>query len=203
MERREALRLLATGLALQVSPRNLFAALQEARVVLGTQPGLRTLDSHQNATVTAIAELIIPATETPGATDVGVNQFIDLILTEWYSDEERDCFLKGLADVDARTQSLFEKKFVDCPLRQRAEILAKLGEEMTEEAEAVRDHARPYRGSLPKPERNFYYMMRSLTLTGYYTSQEGATRELGFQVIPDHQDSCADEQEAKKEQQDQ
>ena len=84
--------MLATGLALQVTPRNLFAALQEARVVLGKTTGLRTLDSHQNATVTAIAEMIIPRTETAGATDVGVNQFIDLILTEWYSDEERDGF---------------------------------------------------------------------------------------------------------------
>jgi Gluconate 2-dehydrogenase subunit 3 len=193
--------LLATGLALQLAPGNLLAALQEARVVLGTQPGLRTLDSHQNATVTAIAELIIPGTETPGATDIGVNQFIDLILTEWYSDEERDCFLKGLADVDSRTQSLFEKKFVDCSLRQRAEILAKLGAEMNEAAEAARDQASPYRGSPPKPEKNFYYMMRSLTLTGYYTSEEGAIKELGFEVVPNHYASCADDQEAKKDNQ--
>jgi hypothetical protein len=195
--------LLATGLALQLAPRNLFAALREARVVLGTQDRLRTLDSHQNATVTAIAELIIPGTETPGATDVGVNQFIDLILTEWYSEEERDRFLKGLADVDFRTQSLFQKKFVDCSPRQREEILAELGEQMTEEAEAVRNHARPYRGSLPKPEKNFYYMLRSLTLTGYYTSEDGAIKELGFEVVPNHYDSCADDQEAKQEQQDQ
>ena len=198
MERREALRLLATGLALQLAPRNLFATLREARLVLGTQLGLRTLDSHQNATVTAIAELIIPRTETPGATDVGVNQFIDLILTEWYSDEERHCFLNGLAEVDSRTQSLFEKKFADCSLRQQAAVLAELGEQMNEEAEAVRDHARPYRGSLPKPERNFYYMIRRLTLTGYYTSEEGAIRELGFELVPNHYDSCADDQETKK-----
>jgi len=193
--------LLATGLALQLAPANLLAALQEARVVLGTEPGLRTLDSHQNATVTAIAELIIPGTETPGATDVGVSQFIDLILTEWYSDEERDRFLKGLADVDSRTHSLFEKKFVDCSLRQRAEILAKLGEEMDEAAEAVRDQASPYRGSPPKPEKNFYYMMRSLTLTGYYTSEEGSSKELGFEVVPNHYGSCADDQDAKKDSQ--
>jgi len=200
MERREALRLLATGLALQLAPRNLFATLREARLVLGTQLGLRTLDSHQNAAVTAIAELIIPGTETPGATDVGVTQFIDLILTEWYSDEERDCFLKGLADVDSRTQLLFAKQFVDCSPRQGAEVLAELGEQMTEEAEAVRDHGTPYRGSLPKPEKNFYDMIRSLTLTGYYTSEEGAIKELGFEVVPNHYDSCADNQEAKKEQ---
>jgi gluconate 2-dehydrogenase gamma chain len=201
MERREVLRLLATGLALQLAPRSLLAALREAHAELRTQTGLRTLDSHQNATVTAISEMIIPRSETPGATDVGVNQFIDLILTEWYSEEERDHFLNGLADVDLRTQSLFEKKFIDCSPRQRAEILAQLGEQMIEEAETVGDHARAYRGSLPKPENNFYYIMRSLTLTGYYTSQEGAIRELGFQVVPEHYDSCADQQEARKERQ--
>jgi hypothetical protein len=193
--------LLATGLALQVTPRNLFAALQEARVVLGKTTGLRTLDSHQNATVTAIAEMIIPRTETAGATDVGVNQFIDLILTEWYSDEERDGFLKGLADVDSRTQSLFEKNFIDCSLRQQTEILAEMGEQMSEEAKVVRDQARPYRGTLPKPKKNFYYMIRSLTMTGYYTSEEGAIKELGFEVVPNHYESCSDDQEAKKEEQ--
>jgi hypothetical protein len=41
-------------------------------------------------------------------------------------------------------------------------------------------------------------MIRSLTLTGYYTSEEGATRELGFELVPDQHDSCADEEETKK-----
>jgi gluconate 2-dehydrogenase gamma chain len=198
MDRREALRLLATGSALQLAPRNLLAALREARTLLGTQTALRTLDSHQNATVTAIAELIIPRTETPGATDVGVSQFIDLILTEWYIEDERDRFLNGLADVDARTQSLFRRNFVDSSPDQQAEILTALGEQMTEEKDAVRDRARRYRGSLPEPEKNFYYMVRSVTLTGYYTSEDGATRELGFQIIPDHHDGCANAGTAKE-----
>jgi len=199
MERREALWLLATGLALQLAPRNLLAVLREARAELGTGTELRTLDSHQNATVTAIAETIIPRTETPGATDVGVSQFIDLILTEWYGEEERDRFLNGLTDVDLRTQSLFQKKFIDCSPLQQAQILAQLGEEMTEEAQAVREHALPYRGSAPNPDKNFYYMVRSLTLTGYYTSEDGAIRELGFQVVPGHYDSCAAEEDRKEE----
>ena len=203
MERREALRLLATGVALQLAPGTLFAGLQEARTVLGKDTGLRTLNAHQDATVTAIAETIIPRTETPGAADVGVNQFIDLILTEWYGDEERERFLNGLADVDTRTQTQFGKNFIDCSPRQRTEILSEFGEQMAEEAEAIKDHPRTYRGSLPMPGNNFYYMMRGLTLTGYYTSEEGATRELGYQVIPDHSESCADRQEATKERQNQ
>jgi Gluconate 2-dehydrogenase subunit 3 len=202
MDRREALQRLATGIALQLAPPNLLGALREMRSLIGPQTALRTLNSHQNATVTAIADLIIPRTETPGAADIGVNHFIDLILTEWYIEEERNRFLNGLADVDARTQASFGKNFIECSAIQQSEIMMALGEQMTEEANAVR-FGRRYRGSLPNPDKNFYYMVRSLTLTAYYTSEEGATKELGFEVISARHDGCAsaqDAQEAKKHQ---
>jgi Gluconate 2-dehydrogenase subunit 3 len=202
MDRRKALELLATGIALQLAPPNLFAVVHEMRSLIGNQTALRTLNSHQNATVTAIADLIIPRTETPGAADIGVNHFIDMILTEWYIEEERNRFLNGLADVDARAQASFGKKFIKCSAIQQSEIMMALGEQMTEEANAVRS-GRRYRGSLPNPDKNFYYMVRSLTLTAYYTSEEGATKELGFEVISARYDVCAsaqDAQEAKKHQ---
>jgi hypothetical protein len=199
MDRREALRLLAMGAALQLAPGNLFASLREARALLETQTKVRTLDPHQYATVTAITELIIPRTETPGATDVGVGEFIDMIVTEWYQPEERTRFLNGLTDVDAQTRALFGKNFVESSPSQQAQILRALGEQMTEEAEAFRDQARQYRGSQPKPNQNFYYMLRGLTLTGYYTSEAGATRELDFQIIPSHYEGCIDLRAGKEE----
>lgn len=197
MDRREALELLATGIALQLAPPNLLAALREVRSQIGTQRAPRTLNPHQDATVTAIADLIIPRTETPGAADIGVNHFIDLILTEWYHEEERNRFLNGLADVDARTQASFGKKFIECTAVQHAEIMMALGEQMTEEANAVR-FGRRYRGAMPNPDKNFYYMVRSLTLTAYYTSEEGATNELGFEVIPAGHEGCASAQDAQE-----
>ena len=202
MDRREALRLLATGAALSLAPHRLVAALREARALLGTH-ALRTLDPHQNATVSAIAELILPRTDTPGATDVGVSEFIDLILTEWYTEEERTRFLGGLADVDAQTQALFGKNFVECSAGQQAEILRALGEQMTEEADAAWDHPRRYRGSLPEADENFYYMIRKLTLIGYYTSEAGATKELDFQIVPGRYDGCVDLRAAREERENQ
>jgi len=191
MNRREALQLLAGGAVLQLQPVELLAAIRKARAVLGTQPVLRTLDSHRDATVSAIAEMIIPKTETAGAADIGASKFVDLILTEWCTDEERTRFLNGLADVDQQTQERFGAKFINCSQAHKAEILTNLGEQMTKERELLVESGPRYRGSAPTPEKNFYYMVRKLVLTAYYTSEKGAVDELGFQMIPDHYDSCS------------
>jgi Gluconate 2-dehydrogenase subunit 3 len=192
MNRREALQLLATAAALPLAPRSLLAAMQQARAVVGTQTTLRTLNPRQNATVRAIAELILPRTETPGATDVGTAEFIDLILTEWYEEAEKSRFLTGLAEVDARTQSLFSKDFIECSALQQADCLSAMGEKMAEDVERLHGQPHRTRGGSPAPEAHFYAMLRRLTLTAYYTSEAGATQALNFQVIPDRHDACAD-----------
>jgi gluconate 2-dehydrogenase gamma chain len=191
MNRREALQLLAGGAVLQLQPVELLAAIRKARAVLSTQPVLRTLDSHRDATVSAIAEMIIPKTETAGAADIRASNFVDLILTEWCTDEERTRFLNGLADVDQQTQERFGAKFINCSQAHKAEILTNLGEQMTKERELLVESGPRYRGSAPTPEKNFYYMVRKLVLTAYYTSEAGAVDELEFQMIPGQYDSCS------------
>jgi hypothetical protein len=191
MDRREALQVLATGTALQLAPRKLLAVLREARRLLDTQADLRTLNPHQEATVKAMAEMILPRTETPGATDVNASDFIDLMLTEWYDEQDRARFLNGLADVDLRTNALFGKNFVEASPDQQADILTWLGEKMTAEAGAPGGVPRQRRGGSQGSSRNFYSMLRRLTLTAYYTSEAGATRELHFEVIPDFHNGCA------------
>ena len=171
MDRREALQLLMGGAAFQLASPKLFASLRSARMRLDTQTTLRTLNPQQAALVTAMAETILPKTDTVGATGAGVVPFVDLILTEWYTENERSIFLNGLADVDARAQSAFAKNFVNCSADQRGKILTELGEQMTKDAETARNSAPGYRGSPVKPSKNFYYMVRNLTLTAYYTSE--------------------------------
>jgi hypothetical protein len=191
MDRRDALRLLATGAALQLAPGNVLIVLREARTLLATPVPLRTLNPHQDATVKAMAELILPKTDTPGATDVGAGEFIDLMLTEWYDEQDRTGFLHGLSGVDLQTKDLFGKTFVEASPDQQAEILAWLGEKMTEEADAMGQARGERRGSSQGSSASFYPMLRRLTLTAYYTSEAGATEELHFQVIPDSHAGCA------------
>ena len=92
----------------------MFQAVHEQ---LSEQPVLKTLNPHQNATVTIISEIIIPQTNTPGAKAARVNEFIDLILSEWYDDEEKSTFLTGLTDVDSACPRLVRQGF--CRMRRK------------------------------------------------------------------------------------
>ena len=100
MQRRQALGVLgrmAVVPALSHLPlERLYALGRETHRRLSEPPALRILDPHQHETVAAVAELIIPETDTPGARAAGVGEFIDLIVAEWYTEEQRARFLAGL-----------------------------------------------------------------------------------------------------------
>ena len=113
MQRRDVLKMLASGAVLPVFSTPLAAFFREAQAQTGPGYKLRTLNPHQNATVVVLTDLIIPETDTPGAKAALVNEFIDVILTEWANDAERQNFLQGLAGIDKQSQELFGKDFVD------------------------------------------------------------------------------------------
>jgi hypothetical protein len=190
LDRREALKFLAAGVAASALPPPILAAFREIHANLSQPPALKVLDAHQDATVSAAAELLLPATDTPGAKTAHVNEFIDHILADWYSDEDRTIFLKGLEDMDVRTQKLFNKDFVSASPEQQAEIFRALGEEMAAALIGVAAAPAGYRGSAPEPADNFYSMFRELTLTGYFTSEIGMTQQLQEVIIPGRFDGC-------------
>lgn len=196
MQRRDVLRLLATGTALQLAPPRWLLVARKARAMLAESPSLRTLNARQHATVKAIADLLIPRTDTPGASDVGVSDFIDLILTEGYEAAERDHFLGGLAAVDSRTRDLFGKDFVECSPEQQKEMLIELGAKMIEDSPPAATR-RSFVGPVPPPP-NFYADFRRLTLTAYYTSEAGDTKELQFEIIPGDYHGCNISSEPKE-----
>jgi hypothetical protein len=184
MKRRDALKLLAATAALPLLSRDAFSLFRAVHEDLPASPALHALDAHQNATVTAISELIIPQTDTPGAKAARVNEFIDAILSDWFDDAERVSFLAGLADVDTHSQKLFGKDFVSASAEQQTQLLTELDEEVVR----VRDSGRRHRGDPTKEE--FFASMKHLTLVGYYTSEIGFEQELHQQIISPTHSSC-------------
>jgi hypothetical protein len=202
MERREVLRLLGSAAAISALPLEAITILQRANAEVAHSTGLRTLNPHQNETVITIAEMIIPATDTPGAKGAKVNEFIDLLLTEWYEPAETKEFLAGLIDVDEQSKKKFSAAFVDCTPAQQTELLKQFDAEAMDFAakqkEAVTSgNISPLQQTTPAPS-NFFYTMKKLTLTGYYTSQIGFSKELGKFIIPPEHAGCAPVKEATR-----
>jgi hypothetical protein len=190
MERREALRLLASAAALPLIPGELYAVLRAARAEVDSRGALRTLNANQNAMVHRMAELILPETDTPGAGAARVNEFIDLILTEWYNPVERARFLDGLANADAISHKYFGKNFTECAEAEQVKMLTEFDRGMATEATVLKSRPRGARMEPPEPTHNFFHMFKQLTLTGYFTSEIGAKQALHFQMIPGHYDGC-------------
>lgn len=190
MNRRDALRVLTAGTVLPALTPELFAFYRQAHP--DASYSLRTLSPHQNDTVVAMIDQILPATDTPGAKAVRVNEFFDVILTEWANDDERRHFLDSLADVDKQSNALFGKDFAAASPAQQLVLLRSM-----DEASAVVRSQRKDRPPFWEPEGrdtqmqgDFFTVFKSMTLHGYYTSEIGFTQELKLQVIPGAQHGC-------------
>src|SRR5262249_42505567 len=188
LERRGALRLFAGGAVFPAVTPELFRVFRPA----APPPGyaLRTLTGHSNDTVVAMIDQIIPATDTPGAKGARVNEFIDLILTEWATPEERKNFLDGLAGIDKQSQALYGKNFSDATVEQQVVQLRAI-----DDAVMTNRSVRPRHGNtVPKPdsqlEGNFWEVFKRITIHGYYTSEVGFTQELKLEIIPGAQHGC-------------
>src|SRR5882672_7090517 len=121
IDRREALRRLGTAtLATSLMSLDADELLEGLRRHAGHESPLtlrrsayryQTLDPHQRQTIVEIAEMIIPTTETPGAKDAKIDEFAEIILSEWSSDAEKQQWIDGLGAIDAESQREFSCTF--------------------------------------------------------------------------------------------
>ena len=190
MQRREALKLLLAGGVLPAVPADLLGFFRESHPASGYT--LRTLNPHQNDTVVAMIDQIIPETDTPGAKAARVNEFIDVILTEWAVDEERKNFLDGLADVDKQSNELFGKNFSDASHAQQFALLRAMDDSI---AAQLARRRRRHGNTIPEDrdkqlQGDFFTIFKGITLHGYYTSEVGFTKEEHLEIIPGAYHGC-------------
>lgn len=190
MNRRDVLRVLTAGAALPALSPELFAFYRQAHPE-GSY-SFRTLNPHQNDTVLAMIDQIIPATDTPGAKGARVNEFIDVILTEWAKEDERRSFLDGLAEVDKQSNALFGKDFASAYPAQQLVLLRSM-DEASDHARSLQKDPTPLwepEGRDRQMQGDFFTVFKNMTLHGYYTSETGFTQELKLVILPGAQHGC-------------
>ncbi len=128
----------------------------------------------------ALAEVIIPATDTPGASEAGVTEFVAALVDGWLDDDDRDRFLAGLDTVDPACRERFGSPFAECAPGDQAAFVRGLDEELTRLREDPAASA----------SQHFFHDIKRFTLTAYFTSDVGLDA-LGYRTTFRTFEGCA------------
>jgi hypothetical protein len=173
VDRRELLKISAMLLGGAIS--GSCSRALESEQDLSTAPDDGPLNDADMAKVARLSELIIPRTDTPGAIDAGVPDFIHNIVANWYEPEEAHIFLTGLRTVDEVSRDKYGAAFVDVTGDQQTAVLQQL------ESELPADNSILAGGAGDSP---FFVKLKELTVLGYYTSEVGSKQELVYIPMP-------------------
>lgn len=189
MKRRDALGRVALMMGGALSAPTLLAFLEGCRSAEETSSAMTfPFSADRKSIVSEVAELIIPKTDTPGAKDAKVGEFIELMLKDCYANKDQESFEKGLKELE-------KKDFLKASPAEQTTILkemetatreemAKAGEEKKKYTEAGKEYTE---AGVP-----FFRLIKELTLLGYFTSEQGATQALEYVAVPGRYDGCVD-----------
>jgi Gluconate 2-dehydrogenase subunit 3 len=126
-----------------------------------------SLSNIQQKIVAEIAEFIIPQTNTsggasPGAKEVGVPAFIEMMLKDCYKSAEHQSFMEGLVSME-------RVRFLDLNSDEKRGVLKLLEQETKKQ----KGKGTP-----------FWRLMKELTLLGYFTSEGGLKASFDYVPIP-------------------
>ena len=163
MNRREALKRTALLFGVAASPATITRALAELSE--GSSGAPRYLTSSQFKIVAAMAERLLPASDTPGAADAGVPEFIDVSYGLFTSRENKNTLRIGLAHLD------------------RTEYDSLSGEKQDDVIRAIaNDDA--------KPGKAWLRQFRGFVFNAYFTSEAAAKSGFNWDPIPGGYNGC-------------
>jgi hypothetical protein len=157
MHRREALQKLAI-----LFGGTLSLPVQAALLGEKTNPIPIDIPAHQQTLIAHLAEVIMPATDTPGAKAAGVDGFVVRVIRDCTAKPAQEQFMEGLRKTDAISQSAFSKPFSGLDFPRQTEIVSELA----------------------RQEREFFLNLKELVVVGFFTSETGITQVLNYVPVP-------------------
>ncbi len=126
-------------------------------------------DEHENETVIAVSDLLIPDTDTPGAKAALCNRFIDLLLDASDADTQKK-YLEALGWLDGYCLSRSRQPFTRLGADQQKAVLTLLTAQK------------------PNPDvaygAGLFAVIKESIVRAYYTSEIGMLQELKYQTNP-------------------
>jgi len=127
------------------------------------------LNADQQALIADLSEMIIPATNTPGAKELGVPQFCLTMLDDCANKTQQENYVKGLEAFEALAKKKSGSNFMKCSAEQKTAILEEAGK------------------SKPEDPINFFFnATKWLTVEGYRNTEFFLTKVQDFKLVPGH-----------------
>jgi hypothetical protein len=124
-----------------------------------------------------VAETILPRTDTPGAKDARVGQFMATYSQGCYEPEQLAILKGGIGALNAEMRKRFGADFLRASPQQRTAVLIEIDREAHHYAQAP-GHEKD--GKAP----HWFTLMKQLTLFGFFTSELGATKVARYRPVP-------------------
>lgn len=166
--KRRSLQAIAGLLGLGLSAATLDA-LADYVPPTGQADGGQFFTKSQLLCAAALAEVVIPATDTPGALAVGAHNYLDYHLKVGVSAGEQASITGLLDKLDLQAKAVMGKLFSALEPGQQSALVEQLSQSQA-----------PFSGDDTGAWRYFI----SLVVFAYYTSEAGATKELSYLPIP-------------------
>jgi hypothetical protein len=127
-----------------------------------------------------VGDTIIPATDTPGAKDAKIGEFMHTIVRDCYNKTDQDIFIAGMGKLNDASKTKNGKYFLECSPEERKNLLIDLDKEQKDYTAAKK----------PTDPAHYFRMMKELTIWGYFTSEPGATKALRYIAVPGRYEGC-------------
>ena len=195
MDRRTALKNLSIGVGYAVATPTILNILSSCTAEdSGWKPLF--LSSEEKHIVTHLADIILPTTDTPGALDVNVPQFIDMMYHDIEQKGNQNLFKKGAIVFSKLFKSEFNTEAKDGEKGQFETLLASLFNLSDEATETLFKQQRHYSNTFTDSEKDnfmlykFLISVRRYTLLGYFSSEKVGEEVLNYDPIPGQQLGC-------------
>lgn len=139
-----------------------------------TRPAPTNFSAENIALLDEIAETILPRTNTPGAKDAKVGEFMNVYVTDCYTLDERTIFHKGLLSFEESCNKTYNRNFMALQQSEREDFINQLDRQAKADVATGKVH--------------YFTMIKQLTLFGFFTSEPGGTQVLRHAPIPGRYD---------------
>lgn len=176
MDRREALKRTFTLTGVALSSSVTMAVLNGCKATGSPDWNAKFFTEEEIRLVSAITDVIIPETDTPGAVSLHVPEFIDIILSDCYEDAAQS-IRPSMTSWSEKVLASQGMAFYECKAQEKVALIQTLEEEL------YADRKKAWSSS-------FYMQVKMLTLLGYFSSEYVMKNLLDYKPIHTELPGC-------------